>query len=152
MAKYYAGPESIPLLFSHFANLGAGDVYDHVVDIGVLEATIQDNLNDFNELEANLDLILVRDVIQHVCRISRILLTSGGHALLVGIGGSGKQSLSRLAAHIIGYETTKLHITASYGIIAHSHSRCTNNTMATARFTYNTHTIQYNPFLGTSHP
>lgn len=50
------------------------------------------------------------------CRISRILEATRGYALLIGVGGSGKQSLSKLAAYIGSLEVFQITLKNGYGI------------------------------------
>ena len=79
--------------------------------------TSMDKLNDvlvralveYNETNAAMELVLFDDAMKHIARIVRVVMNSGGHALLVGVGGSGKQSLSRLAAFICGKTIHTVH-------------------------------------------
>lgn len=64
----------------------------------------QEILEEYNEVNTKMNLVLFDDALEHLTRVHRIIRMDRGHALLVGVGGSGKQSLARLAAYTAGYE------------------------------------------------
>ena len=63
------------------------------------------------------DLVFFRDAVAHVARLTRILLQPRGNALLVGVGGSGRKSLARLAAFMSGSIIKTIEVTSQYSMV-----------------------------------
>lgn len=106
-----------PILFGDFLIPGADPKsYDEITDLQKLYQVVNDYLSDYNALSKKpMHLVLFEFALEHVCRICRIITQPGGHALLVGLGGSGRQSLTRLAAAIQEYEIFSIEISKTYG-------------------------------------
>ena len=47
-----------------------------------------------------MNLVLFMAAIEHIIKIVRVLQTTFGHTLLVGVGGSGRKSLAMLSTYI----------------------------------------------------
>ncbi|XP_071813348.1 dynein beta chain, ciliary-like isoform X2 [Apostichopus japonicus] len=105
-----------PNIHCHFAQ-GIGDPkYLSIATWQELNKLLVEALDSYNEINAVMNLVLFEDAMQHICRINRILESPRGNALLVGVGGSGKQSLARLAAFISSLEVFQITLRKGYAI------------------------------------
>jgi dynein heavy chain len=75
----------------------------------------QENFNNEPGMRA-MNLVFFDDAMDHLCRIHRIIRQPRGNALLVGLGGSGRSSLTRLAAYLAGYTVFTIEIHKKYDI------------------------------------
>ncbi len=108
-----------PLMYTPFSTPGNDDEhhpYCGIQDDEALSKILEDKLHEYNETNAVMDLVLFQMAIEHICRITRVIDKPRGNALLVGVGGSGKQSLSKLSSFICGYEFFQITVTATYGM------------------------------------
>ena len=91
-------------------------LYEAVTSLDALREKAQHFMAQLNEeiKVGKLNLVLFDDALQHMARISRIIAMPRGSALLVGVGGSGKQSLTRLATYIASYKPFQITVSKSY--------------------------------------
>ena len=90
--------------------------YEEILNIHDLKAVVDEKLEDYN-MEPGyipMDLVIFRDALLHITRICRVIAQPRGNSLLVGVGGSGRQSLTRLASFIAKYKVFQIEITKQY--------------------------------------
>ncbi|KAG7190743.1 hypothetical protein KM043_006815 [Ampulex compressa] len=109
-------PEKKCPVFGSFMN--AWDIYEDLTDIGAVRQHIEGQMDEYNASPGvvRLDLILFRDALEHICRIVRVISQPRGNILLVGIGGSGRQSLSRVASYMSELNIYQISVTKHYKV------------------------------------
>lgn len=89
--------------------------YEEIQDKEKLQQCCEEALNTYNMMtEKPMELVLFAFALEHLVRISRILKQPSGHAMLVGVGGSGRQSLTRLASKMGDNEVYQVEIKKNY--------------------------------------
>ena len=117
-AEYMKTVLEEPLLYGDFRtalNPDLSRVYEDLQDYDATRAIFEEILEDYNDRVARLNLVLFEDALEHLCRAHRVIRMDQGHALLVGVGGSGKQSLTRLAAFTAGCDVFEITLSRGYG-------------------------------------
>ncbi|CBZ35711.1 dynein heavy chain, putative [Leishmania donovani] len=123
-----------PVLWADFTRFGSVEkVYEEVPEAQRLAQVLEEYQDDYNATEATakpddaaggtatvqasqLGLVFFKDHCEHIARIIRILRQPRGNVLLVGVGGSGKRSLTRLASFIGGCRIFETSVGKGYSM------------------------------------
>lgn len=111
-------PSHVLLFGDYIDGMSGGDArhYAEVTDPAKAVQVMTEALQEYNDENSAMKLVLFADAVEHISRISRILRQPGGNALLLGVGGSGRQSLTRLAAYMSEMEVVTVEMTKHYGL------------------------------------
>ncbi|XP_053173949.1 dynein axonemal heavy chain 12 [Scomber japonicus] len=108
------------LLFGDYMNPDLEDderLYAEVPSMDSFAEVVESCLDEYNQMHKNhMNLVIFRYVLEHLSRISRVLKQPGGNALLVGVGGSGRQSITHLATSMAHMTMFQPEISKSYGM------------------------------------
>eukprot|EP01029_Cantina_marsupialis_P005823 TRINITY_DN1630_c1_g5_i3.p1 TRINITY_DN1630_c1_g5~~TRINITY_DN1630_c1_g5_i3.p1 ORF type:complete len:1943 (+),score=485.57 TRINITY_DN1630_c1_g5_i3:173-6001(+) len=105
-----------PLIFGDWIRPGLEDPkYEELNDMGRVTKVLDEYMESYNLEHTNqMSLVFFESAAEHVARIVRILRQPRGNAMLVGVGGSGRQSLTRLAAFIVEAKCSQIELTRGY--------------------------------------
>ena len=96
-------------------------LYRPVPSMELLKKVIAARLENYKEHRGTrlppLELVLYDSAVQHICRISRVLATPSTSMLLIGVGGSGKQTTARVAALLQDMPVAQPVVTAGYSVL-----------------------------------
>jgi len=96
---------------------GENRPYVQIEDIPNMLIKIAEYLEDFNQgSKVPMKLVMFLDACDHVSKICRVLRQPLGHALLLGVGGSGRQSLSKLATFMSNFKLYQIEVVKGYSM------------------------------------
>lgn len=99
-----------------FCNFLDDKIYQEVNSFKRLKESLENSLEDYNSsTNAKMNLVLFDFAVRHITRISRVLSWNNGNLLLIGVGGSGRQSLTKLSSFVLGFKVFQIRLTKSYG-------------------------------------
>jgi len=93
--------------------------YTECQDVHVLQQKVESHLAQYNMMSTKkMDLVCFLYMLEHLSRAARMIKSPGGNALLVGVGGSGRQSCAKLACFLADFDVYQVEITRGYDQIA----------------------------------
>ena len=125
ISDLFPGTEDIalanPLLFGDYALADPIDdegsdpkLYEDLKSYEKVREKMEKMLEDFAFEHKAMNLVLFDDALSHLTNIHRIIRFKRGSAMLVGVGGSGKQSLTRLSTFTAAYKLSILNLVRNY--------------------------------------
>jgi dynein heavy chain len=90
------------LIFGDILKLESTKAYEEIKDTVKLKTILTEYLDDYNITATSMmNLVFFEDAIQHISRVAIVMMQPRGHMMLIGVGGSGKQSLTKLSCYML---------------------------------------------------
>ncbi|KPI87221.1 putative dynein heavy chain [Leptomonas seymouri] len=110
-------PSFEELIFGDFMRRDRAYYQEVTESTDVIAHSLNEYQNGYNmEYNKEVGLVFFKDAAQHVARLCRVLRQPRGHALVVGMGGTGRQSLCKLAAFICNLPVYEVTITRTFNM------------------------------------
>lgn len=91
--------------------------YEEIPSIEEYQQVVSSFLVEYNDTHRDkIDIVLFRYALKHLTRICRVLTIPCGNILMIGTGGSGRQSLTKLSAAMNKYDLCQPEISSTYGM------------------------------------
>lgn len=92
--------------------------YEQILNLPQFIDKIREYLEEYNEgVKNKMKLIMFLDACDHVARIARCIRQPLGNAFCLGVGGSGRQSLAKLATYICNYKLFQIEVVKGYNMM-----------------------------------
>lgn len=93
-------------------------LYEDLGSYERLKGVMDTILEFYNEKHKRMNLVFFEDCLQHIARVMRTITLARGNNLLVGVGGSGKKSITQLAAYAAQCGVFEITLSRGYDEIA----------------------------------
>lgn len=110
-----------PILFGDYRNALNEDeprLYEDLLDYQAIYHLFREIVEEYAERRGKISVVLFDDALEHLTRVQRGLRLERGHLMLVGVGGSGKTSVTRIAAFTADCEMFEIMLSRGYGEVS----------------------------------
>lgn len=89
--------------------------YTEQPDLGLLRKKVEMELEEYNvSRKDSMSIIIFDFAVTQILKICRILRLDKSHGVLIGLGGSGRQTLTKLSSYIMGQQPVSLEVHKAY--------------------------------------
>ncbi|MCQ2817038.1 MAG: hypothetical protein MJ252_07215, partial [archaeon] len=115
---YFADFLRKPEVNEEFGCMEYKKYYENIKEMKIARDAATTYMQELNQSkEKHVEIVLFDDCLKNLMRITRVIQQDMGSCMLVGVGGSGKQSLTRLAAAVSQMKTTQPVYACKFGFI-----------------------------------
>ena len=106
--------KTVPIFGVLFRGGGGIQDYTELKNLEMASESLKVSLEKYNSENPPINLVIFDYIIEHMLRICRVIKSSQSHCLLVGVGGSGKHALAKLAAFMFSYNIHTVDLKYQY--------------------------------------